>query len=250
MITRQRRECLIQYGGRCHCPDCGETRLECLEIDHRHGQGNAHRRQLAPERIEAVLEAAGYPEHLDGHIIQLLCQRCHQSKTQHGACAIDHAEDVMDEDDQQNQPDMSPHARNGQKGVSGGRGRMHALVNLSTRVDEATKAALEKRTNGGKSSLGQVIKDLLAHVEGGSGQRYDAIMGRLAQLEEQVSSLALLVRTLQPPRTTEPETTPQGIPPDRFAHLQIVEQPPPTSAPSEPPIAQRSWWSWWSLWRH
>lgn len=81
---RTRIEALTHYGGNppaCAC--CGENRIEFLTIDHIHGGGSKHRRELgnAGTRIARWLKKAGYP---DG--FRVLCYNCNCAIGAYGEC--------------------------------------------------------------------------------------------------------------------------------------------------------------------
>jgi hypothetical protein len=80
---RLRLDTLEIYGGKCAC--CGEREESFLTIDHIHGDGNKHRREVGNNSI-SVLQAIrreGYPK--DKY--QVLCFNCNRSKFALGYCA-------------------------------------------------------------------------------------------------------------------------------------------------------------------
>lgn len=69
-----KREVLTYYGGgRLECVICSEGRLACLSIDHIHGGGTKHRKQLRAwgGLFNRWLKGGGYP---NGY--QTLCMNC------------------------------------------------------------------------------------------------------------------------------------------------------------------------------
>lgn len=84
--ARLRTAVLAHYGTACAC--CGTTKL--LGIDHVHGDGAKHRRELfegrGGARFYAWLIAQGFPE---GY--QTLCQPCNASKRTGRRCRLDHS---------------------------------------------------------------------------------------------------------------------------------------------------------------
>lgn len=75
---RLRREmCINHYGGMC--AHCGESRYEFLQIDHIHGRGNEHRRQIPGGKLHDFLIKNNYP---GGY--QILCASCNWAKGVHG----------------------------------------------------------------------------------------------------------------------------------------------------------------------
>lgn len=89
--TRQLKEEVIrEYGGRCIC--CGEDTYEFLTIDHIHGGGAEHARQLRAEKVGRNmyrwLKRHGYPK----DNFQLLCMNCNFAKGKYGVCPHARAE--------------------------------------------------------------------------------------------------------------------------------------------------------------
>ena len=83
---KRRRLVLEHYGKRCMC--CGETEEAFLTVDHVHGGGNEHRRQLGhgkivgSSRFYAYLVREGFPAGF-----QLLCHNCNFAKSHNpGGC--------------------------------------------------------------------------------------------------------------------------------------------------------------------
>ncbi len=79
-----RREALEAYGGKpAKCGQCGESYLECLQIDHIENDGNIHRKQIEEEygyklggnQILMWLKKNNYPEGF-----QILCANCNIKK--------------------------------------------------------------------------------------------------------------------------------------------------------------------------
>lgn len=80
-----RREVLAAYGGACEC--CGEATPEFLSVDHVHGNGGAHRREIGAGQGDTTavlrwLKRHNFPR--DG--FRLLCFNCHLARTYWGAC--------------------------------------------------------------------------------------------------------------------------------------------------------------------
>lgn len=71
--------CIAGLGGACEC--CGEKNISMLEIDHRHGFGNAHRR-LAGGSVGVYCDIIkrNFPKDEFG----VLCCNCNQSKRRNG----------------------------------------------------------------------------------------------------------------------------------------------------------------------
>lgn len=74
-------ETMAHYGGaKCNC--CGESELQFLTIDHIHGGGRKHRRQIGQGKtIYSWLKNNGYPV---GY--QVLCYNCNCAKGFYGEC--------------------------------------------------------------------------------------------------------------------------------------------------------------------
>jgi len=77
---RLKREVLTHYGG-CRCACCGESEIQFLSIDHIHGGGTQHRKQIGRRSMYAWLKKQGYP---DG--FQVLCMNCNFAKGSFGQC--------------------------------------------------------------------------------------------------------------------------------------------------------------------
>lgn len=78
--ARVRQEVLAHYGGRCAC--CGETEPSFLGIDHIHGGGRAHRRQVGVGTgLYHWLKRNGYPAGF-----RLLCHNCNMARGLYGRC--------------------------------------------------------------------------------------------------------------------------------------------------------------------
>ena len=79
---------MFAYGGsRPVCACCGEAHLEFLAVDHIHGGGNAHRRE-----IKATFGSMFYKWLVDNRFpegFQLLCHNCNFAKS-HGDCLCPH----------------------------------------------------------------------------------------------------------------------------------------------------------------
>ncbi len=84
---RLKRSAIRAYGG--SCLECGEKRLELLELDHVEGDGSTHRAILtygtarrgvtpAGGAFYARLRKLGYPRNI---VLVVLCKSCHQTKT-------------------------------------------------------------------------------------------------------------------------------------------------------------------------
>lgn len=78
---RIKAEVMACYGGVCAC--CGESSLDCLEIDHVEGNGKAHRAELRAQGMSLAagpqfyywLRRNGYPGGF-----QVLCEVCNRAK--------------------------------------------------------------------------------------------------------------------------------------------------------------------------
>lgn len=76
-----REEVLNAYGRKCQC--CGEVRLEFLTIDHIHGGGNKHRKQLGNGTAFFVwLKENGFPK----EDYRTLCMNCNWARGRYGYC--------------------------------------------------------------------------------------------------------------------------------------------------------------------
>lgn len=79
---RLKQEVLARYGGaKCVC--CGETGIAFLSIDHVHGDGAEHRRELgfSGSNFYRWLKQQGFPP---GY--QVLCMSCNWAKRRGGCC--------------------------------------------------------------------------------------------------------------------------------------------------------------------
>lgn len=70
----------LEYYGRSRCECCGETHLEFLAIDHIHGLGKQHRKQIH-NNIYRWLRVRMYPEGF-----RVLCHNCNLSRGIYGYC--------------------------------------------------------------------------------------------------------------------------------------------------------------------
>ena len=68
-------------GGSMRCACCGENEIEFLGIDHVHGDGAQHRREVRPSAIYRWLIKHKFPPG-----IQVLCHNCNLAKGYYGAC--------------------------------------------------------------------------------------------------------------------------------------------------------------------
>jgi hypothetical protein len=77
---RLRAECFAAYGGAiCSC--CGEQEIEFLNLDHKGGGGNDHRRLLGYPGIYSWLRKRGFPP---GY--RVLCYNCNLATSKLGYC--------------------------------------------------------------------------------------------------------------------------------------------------------------------
>lgn len=77
-----RASCIEAYGGRCVC--CGTSNQKYLQLDHIHGDGASHRKEIFGGRGGSIYTWAyrnDFP-----NLLQLLCANCHQAKTVYGGC--------------------------------------------------------------------------------------------------------------------------------------------------------------------
>ena len=87
-----RANALIHYSnGSPSCACCGEFRYEFLTLDHVHGGGNQHRREVTGSTkggssFYKWLKVNGYP---DG--FQVLCFNCNMAKAMNGKCSYHRA---------------------------------------------------------------------------------------------------------------------------------------------------------------
>lgn len=226
---------MLAYGGACWC--CGDHDRSRLEIDHVDGRGGVHRRQLYPFNIASALQAAGFPGSLDGHRLALYCRTCHRSKTKYGACMIDHdaVQDGHSEEIQEDS-DISAGIQPRLVKASGLRKPAKTVVMLSTRIDEDTKAELERRAAAGKISQGQVIRQLIDLADVSGETRHEAIMGTLDRIETRLNALAM---------GTAPVPDERREVAHPFDHLDPATIVPP---PRVVPLPRRPRRRWWSLW--
>lgn len=68
------------YGKECAC--CGESNFEFLQLDHIHGDGIKHRRELGSANVYKAVRDEGFPE--DKY--RLLCANCNHSHGMYGYC--------------------------------------------------------------------------------------------------------------------------------------------------------------------
>src|SRR5262244_2137285 len=86
-----RADVLTYYGHACTCPGCGEMRRDRLVLDHKHAGGNEQRRQLPRQGSSFYREVWAKIEANDVawlRTLQILCQRCNQSKGNGPTCKI------------------------------------------------------------------------------------------------------------------------------------------------------------------
>lgn len=70
----QRRSVIEHYGGRCEC--CGEDRVPFLALDHIHGGGTEHRRQVGRgSAMVAWIIRQGFPREM----FRILCHNCNNA---------------------------------------------------------------------------------------------------------------------------------------------------------------------------
>ena len=74
-----REAVFAHYGKQCAC--CGETHWEFLTIDHVHGDGAAHRRQIGRARLYRWLRKNRFPEGF-----RTLCMNCNFAVGRVGYC--------------------------------------------------------------------------------------------------------------------------------------------------------------------
>ena len=86
-----RREVISAYGARCVC--CGETTFEFLAIDHVHGGGSRHRRDvIGPGRSFYLwLKRHGYP----ADEFRVLCHNCNAARGYYGYCPHERDKEVV-----------------------------------------------------------------------------------------------------------------------------------------------------------
>jgi 5-methylcytosine-specific restriction endonuclease McrA len=77
---RYRLKVITHYtDGTLYCTNCGLPIYDCLEIDHKNGDGAKHRVEVGSNSITAWIIANDFP---DG--FQILCATCHRLKTKRG----------------------------------------------------------------------------------------------------------------------------------------------------------------------
>jgi hypothetical protein len=83
---RVKREVIAAYGGKCVC--CSEFQIEFLTIDHKDGDGAAHRREVfngrrrgSSTQFYCWLKKQGYPSNF-----QVLCFNCNCAKSDGAIC--------------------------------------------------------------------------------------------------------------------------------------------------------------------
>jgi hypothetical protein len=77
---RLRVEVIRRYGGKCRC--CGESRFQFLAIDHIHGGGRKHRKEIGgPLHMAAWLVRNRFPPGF-----RVLCHNCNMAIGFYGAC--------------------------------------------------------------------------------------------------------------------------------------------------------------------
>lgn len=85
---RRRKAVIEHYGGKCYC--CGESTFEFLALDHKNGNGNAHRvevRQSGAGMIGWAIKNS-YPD-----IFCVLCHNCNLAIGFYGYCPHRKTED-------------------------------------------------------------------------------------------------------------------------------------------------------------
>jgi hypothetical protein len=79
-LHHKRRQMVLDYYGR-ECKCCGLTLVNALQIDHIHGGGNQHRKQIGQSGLYRWLIEHKFPP---GY--QTLCVMCNWMKSHYGAC--------------------------------------------------------------------------------------------------------------------------------------------------------------------
>ena len=74
---RTKEEVITHYGGKCNC--CGETIIEFLTMDHIHGGGRKHAKELKKTRFFMWVKRNNYPDYL-----QVLCFNCNCGREVNG----------------------------------------------------------------------------------------------------------------------------------------------------------------------
>jgi hypothetical protein len=233
MISDQRRKALMQYGGACQC--CGIDELDVLEIDHRDGGGNAHRRAIAPQTFLAWLQAHEYP---DG--FHLLCRPCHHSKTQHGVCMLEHDEDLNQESREAIPADPVSSRGPSSRRRAGGASPKQAdeLVALNTRISKEKKAWLEQQADARGVTLGRIIEDLMADQ---SQTLHEIKVMVTTLLSMSTPTPAMGDHDQSPPETREEAQRRE------YPHLYEIPKEPAAAQPSPPvfdPLPPRRRWPW------
>jgi hypothetical protein len=67
-----------------YCACCKETIIEFLVLDHKHGGGNAHRKEVGANMVQFA-RANNYPP-----IFRVLCHNCNACLGSYGVCAHEH----------------------------------------------------------------------------------------------------------------------------------------------------------------
>lgn len=84
--AKHRSLCLESYGGKCIC--CGCNNPKYLQLDHKNGGGDKHRKELTGGGRGGAIY--GWAVRNDfPNILQLMCANCHQAKTHYGGCSSD-----------------------------------------------------------------------------------------------------------------------------------------------------------------
>jgi hypothetical protein len=79
-----RLRCLVHYGGnppKCSCPNCNESHIEFLTIDHIKGGGNKHAKLRKDGNLYQWLSTNDFPEGF-----RVLCYNCNCSIGHYGYC--------------------------------------------------------------------------------------------------------------------------------------------------------------------
>ena len=77
-----RRIVIEHYGHKCACPGCHVNSFELLQIDHIHGNGKEHRKEIGVSGIYKYLIEHNFPT--DNY--QILCTGCNTAKGRKRAC--------------------------------------------------------------------------------------------------------------------------------------------------------------------
>ena len=92
---KQKRILVLEHysrGGIAHCECCGEDRIEFLSIDHKAGDGAAHRREIGHGRGNNICNwiiRNGFPP-----LFRVLCMNCNCARGHYGYCPHDDTEEV------------------------------------------------------------------------------------------------------------------------------------------------------------